>query len=341
MPKNNALSAKAKAMYGRRLSAYDYEELLKRRNVSEIAMYLKNQTEYANVLKDVKENTIHRGQLEILLNRDRFNRRTKLQRYVTGKNVELHQTLIEKEEIEQLLSCIRALISNDYGSFVSDLPLFMNPYMSFDLNKLLEVNSLKSLDSVLEKTIYHDVLSSHLLNENFDYALCEHELNVFYYERLIRIIKRNYKGKTRNELLTLFNHLIELKNITKIYRMKKYFNNSIDEIKKSLLPCENTIKDQIYEQMYDAKDVDTVLKLLSESPYKIKTDDDDFIYIEKYISEVEYRISKRYMNFALDPNVVCLAYYFIDDIEVENLINIIEGVRYNIVPSKIEKLLVY
>ena len=57
------IAAKARSMLGEQLSAQDYEELLHKRSVAEIAAYLKNVTSYAHALKDVRENNIHSGQL--------------------------------------------------------------------------------------------------------------------------------------------------------------------------------------------------------------------------------------------------------------------------------------
>ncbi|WP_418560379.1 V-type ATPase subunit, partial [Longicatena caecimuris] len=47
------IAAKARSMLGEQLSAQDYEELLHKRSVAEIAAYLKNGTSYAHALKDV------------------------------------------------------------------------------------------------------------------------------------------------------------------------------------------------------------------------------------------------------------------------------------------------
>ena len=55
---SNAILAKARSMY-EELTEDDYSELLKRRSVSDIVTYLRNETEYANVLEDLKENTVH------------------------------------------------------------------------------------------------------------------------------------------------------------------------------------------------------------------------------------------------------------------------------------------
>ena len=69
---SNAILAKALSMYGNRLSSNDYSNLLACNNVREVALYLKNYTNYSEVLTDLNENDVHRGQLEVLLKKKIF-----------------------------------------------------------------------------------------------------------------------------------------------------------------------------------------------------------------------------------------------------------------------------
>ena len=43
---NKAIATKARAMYGARVTAADYEELIKKRSVGEAAAYLRDNTHY-------------------------------------------------------------------------------------------------------------------------------------------------------------------------------------------------------------------------------------------------------------------------------------------------------
>ena len=72
MARANAIAAKVRSLHGEQLDERDYAELLSRRNVPEIAAYLKNETHYKYALRDVRENNVHRGQLEDLLRKDVF-----------------------------------------------------------------------------------------------------------------------------------------------------------------------------------------------------------------------------------------------------------------------------
>ncbi|HRX92428.1 MAG TPA: V-type ATPase subunit, partial [Candidatus Izemoplasmatales bacterium] len=66
----NAMVVKIKAIHGRLLKANDFEELSKKKSVPEIAAYLKNHPNYQDMLSDIQESSIHRGQLEGLIKKN-------------------------------------------------------------------------------------------------------------------------------------------------------------------------------------------------------------------------------------------------------------------------------
>ncbi len=338
---NNALSTKAKSMYGRRLTEKDYQELLRKRTVSEIATYLKNETDYEGVLRDVHEKTIHRGQLEALLKRDSFIRRQKLLRYADLRHDKYYRYSICLEEIEQILNCIRSILANDFTGFVSDLPLFMSPYMSFDLAKLLGVKSIEDLQKVLKDTMYYEPLKACFNEKSIDYAKCEMALKRFFYENQRYVISKKFHGKLKKDIQQVFDTQMELENICKIYRMKEYFHADKESIRKNLIDVKVRLKKDDLEQLLDAKSGEEVLKKLETSPYKMYTDNNDFVYIEYYCTKIRYYLGKRFMHFSNSAPLVYLTYFTMDSIEVENIINIIEGIRYGVAPEKIESLLIY
>lgn len=339
---NNALSSKAKTMYGRRLKEHDYQELLRKRTVSEIASYLKNETDYEEVLRDVHEKTIHRGQLEALLKRDSFIRRQKLLRYADLRHDKFYQYSIYLEEIEQILNCIRSILSDDYTGFVSDLPLFMGPYMSFDLARLLDAKSIKGLNEILKDTMYYEVLQPCFkAEEKLDYAKCETALKRFFYEHQKEVVEKKFHGKLKKDVQKIFDTQLELQNICKIYRMKEYFHADKESIRENLIKVNQRLTKDMLEDLLDAKTGEDVLKKLESSPYQIFTDDNDFIYIEYYCQKITYHLGKRFMHFTNNAPLVYLTYFILDEVEVENIVNIIEGIRYGVSPEKIENLLIY
>ncbi len=64
---SNVLLTKSRAMFGKRLTAQNISDLLGCQTVTEVAVYLKNNTHYAYALRNIDESNVHRGQLEAAL----------------------------------------------------------------------------------------------------------------------------------------------------------------------------------------------------------------------------------------------------------------------------------
>ena len=106
---SNVILAKARAMYGGRLTPQDLAALLGCRSVGEIAAYLKSNTSYATVLGEVNESSIHRGYLEVLLRRKVRQDYAALCRYDMAGGREMAEYLLRREVADQIVRCLRLI----------------------------------------------------------------------------------------------------------------------------------------------------------------------------------------------------------------------------------------
>jgi len=337
-----ALAAKAKAMYGERLVKADYDELLRKRSVQEIAGYLKNETHYDKILEGINESSIHRGYLEVLIRQRLFLDFVQLVRYGESSN-KFYQYGILQIEIKQILLTLRFLKETERGGQISQLPLFANKMTSFDLQKLVNVNSYDELLAVLKSTPYYKILlpTKPKQGEELDYTACEIALNAYYHTEVLGHIKNEFSGEAKEQLLDVFNTQIELDNITKIYRLKKYYKSTPEDIIKVLNPTTVKIPRKTLFKWIETKTADEFVDALSTTAYKSSINRKDFVYIEYHMDSIMYNINKHFIRFATDPNVVMIAYMNLLEIETRNIIDIIEGVRYKVETDKISKLLIY
>lgn len=340
---SNAVSAKARSMYAKKLTQNDYDELLKRRNISDMVAYLKSDTEYANVLSDIKENTVHRGQLEALLNKEYYERTSRLIRYASKSEMEFYKIGVVSGEIELLLNKIRILNSEIYTGFDLDIPEYLASQASFNIYGLINASTYDDILELVKKTKYYDVLASLRPkdDEPMDYNILEIELKRVYFSTYVSVVKKLYRGKKQKDLLTVLYTMIELQNITKIYRLKKYFHATPQHIKSTLFMEYSRMPRSFLEELIATPDATTFLRKLAESSYRLFVDDQDFVYIEYYTEKIKYNLAKRYMRFSTDASLVYMTYSIILNIEVDNLKHIIEGIRYEEPASSIEKMLIY
>ena len=134
---------------------------------------------------------------------------------------------------------------------------------------------------------------------------------------------------------------IELENIAIIYRLKKYFTVSKEFIKQMLADycCFFRMKD-LYN-MVDNDTAEQVIQRLEKSRYKAYLSNQKFLYIEHYAQRIAFNMSAHFIRTDTDPNLSLLAYVLLADIEIQNVIDIIESVRYQIPQERVKALLIY
>lgn len=342
---SGVIVAKAKAMHGSQLKQEQYDELLRKRSVAEIAGYLKHETQYAEALKDVRENNIHRGQLEDILRRDMFQKTLKLYRYAEASERAIYRIHLEQIEIDLILSRIRVLISQNFEDAIAELPVFLRDYTSFSLLALGNVHTYDDLLNVVKKTSYYDVLLPYRVPKGkesaIDYTTIETKLQKLYYTYVFQTIDKTMKGKNRKSLKDFFTVELDLSNITKIYRLKKYFNAREDVIRDALLYVEGYAGLPNMEELIAQKNAQDVLRKLQTSKYHITVNLGEDEYIEHHTEKIMFEMAKRNFCYSQSAPLVFNSFNILLMRELENLINIIEGIRYQVSMEDIQKELIY
>ncbi|MGI5965537.1 MULTISPECIES: V0D/AC39 family V-type ATPase subunit [Anaerotruncus] len=339
----NAIMTKCRAIYGNMLSPAQYDELLRKQSVQEIAAFLKEKTSYAPALAGVQESTVHRGQLESLLHKDAFYHYVRLIRYAP-KNEGIYNYVVMDIEIELILACLRDIISaRPDDEYIASLPTFIQPYISFHVLDLVGVKNVGQVMKIIENTefgpVFRKCMEAHPQVENqVDYTAYELALRTYYFETLLGQVCRSARGTARKELTELVTIRAELMNINMMYRLKAYFHASPDQVRAMLLPFTCRLSRRTLDELIAARDAQEFLQRLSRTIYgKVITP--DTTYIEGATGNIRYRLDLKRLRFSTDPQVVFTALMLLRTMEVENIIRIIEGVRYHLPPEKIEKLL--
>lgn len=342
-PASQAMASKAKAMYGFHLKANDYQELLRKNSVQEIASYLKNDTAYKTILSGINEQTVHRGFLEMLVRQAYYIDFLKLTRFGDPTKSQFYRYGVVSIEIKQILITIRNLGETDRTTQIAQLPMFANKQTSFDVQGLVRINDYDELLSFLRNTPYHDILARYRPQrlEDLDYTGCETSLKKYYYAKIDSMIEKDFSGTEQKQLKDLFKTRIELENLTMIYRLKKYYHASASKIKSLINPTYIHItKKELYDWI-DNKSVEELIEAMKNCHYHIEFEAKDLLYIEQVMDKVQYRLNKRILRFSTNPDIILVAYLTLMEIEIQNIIDIIEGVRYRVDQERISKMLIY
>lgn len=338
--KLNAIMAKARAMYGKRLTLQDYSALCACRSTAEIVSYLRGRTGYADAFENTVTAGMDEGYAEFLIKKLAYNRFAMLCRYEMSFGEELHNYFIVKEEISQILSCIKSILLKNTDKYVMNVPAFYSKSFSLNAYDLMNTKTIPELISALESTVYEPLIKK-CYDSSADYLGYECELLNYFYEFEYKLISKK-RGNSNEELFELLSTKADTQFIDKLYRTKKYFSLSSESTLKSLAPIHLTAfsRKQIVALLnaQNEKEVLDILKSTKYKKYALKIEKAD--YAEQAINEENYKMYKHMLRFGTDPNVTMFCFMFLENIEVSNIIHIIEGVKYKISPEEIKSLLI-
>ena len=338
---SNAILAKARAMYGKRLTESDYTQLMECRTVSEVASYLKGRTRYGEIFGDINENDIHRGQLEPVLRQSIYTDIFALSRYAEDKSLAFVDFMAAELEIELIVRCLTHINMGRPEEFGLKLPLSMDKYTKTNFAKLAAVRSYDDIFDAVVDSKYIAVLKKNRPadGERINIALIEAQLYNQNYGTVISAINSAKKVRDRDELRDLFSALLDFRNVSRIIRLKTYYGMSGDKIRPLLIPY-GRLSTRTLGEICDAGDVTEAVELINSTYLgrlmaKLENDDKD------QIANTMINIyCKHHLRLSPNPTIVMISYVYLKDIELKNIIYIIEATRYGLSAEEKEKLLI-
>ncbi len=340
---NNAVVTKAKAMFGKFLQPEDYDHMVKIKSIPELVKYLQRQPHYENVLKDIQPNTVHRGHLESLIRKNRVEQIIRLVKMVYTKDKDFYMLDVTQQENQVILLVIRMIINDEISEIRGNIPFFYNIPTQINFQKLVSVKSFDDLMKALEGTAYEKVLAPYHVHdiEQIRYIDIEHALEVYYYQLVHKTIDKYYSGTLKKDLTRLANLKVDLNNITKIYRLKKFYQADPITIRNILVSDFSSLSNKKLDELSMMENPDDLLQLIDKKHHFSQADEDDYTYIEYYTGTLRYNIAKRLLYFSTEVPVIYEAFIIISEFELENLTNIIEGIRYQIGENEMKQMLIY
>jgi len=344
---NHAVTAKARALYGRRITSEQYKDLLRCRNVPEVASYLKSSTSYSNPLQNISESNIHRGQLENILRRWIFDSYAKMYYYLDSNEDNFFKLIISEFEIREILRMILLLKAGDPEEYISSLPGFLISKCKVDLLRLASVRSFNDLLKVLEGTHYKRILNPFNPTENqptIDYIGCEHSLYEYHFRCTIDLINKSTNKSERRELQQLIGMRIDHINLKSIYRGKILFKSEPQNIALRIFPFHRALTKKMIDEMLNAdsdEHLNQIIDRIFKSSGAIKRmSKNENTFLESYTDRLLYKANKSYLHLSQNASVVFYAYFVLSQLEISNIIYIIEGIRYQLPTEEIQKLII-
>lgn len=335
----NALAAKCRTMKGRLLTFEQYSLLSACPELRAAVEYLKTTEGYSHLLSDVDSAQIHRARLEQLLERGVIDAYAKLYTFTTGVERDFFKLMLEEFTIEYLLDAIRATEYNTSKEFYH-IPSFIREHSNIDFGRLFNAASREQILFLLKGSEYFDIIAPRI---DGAFEEIEAELICAYYKKLIRSLDKLFEGEERSELLSALHTQIDLKNLSVILRMRRFASLTeqtdrvtidLTRVLPRLIPCFGRLREADISRLCEsAMTTEETIEEYSRIAHSPKDELDEKSSTGEFGSRMLCRISKKLSGRS--DLAGALGYLTLLRLEADNLIYILEAIRYEMPHDRI------
>ena len=218
------------------------------------------------------------------------------------------------------------------------MPEYLNRHTRIDLMALGRIKSFDDLLQAVARTPYHSLLQRFRPASGSLWIILELKRRCISIStlRCSLLFRRAPTRETQRELYELFNAYIDIQNYTYIVRLKFNYHSGPDFIRSSLLPF-GTLRERHIDALLEAETPQKAREALEKTSLGKRIRNVDAS--EFLMTRVEYLICRHKIRFSTHPVVVMLSYVFLMEIELHDITNIIEGIRYQVPSDEIASLL--
>lgn len=339
-----ATVAAIRTVYGKRLTAGDYRDLMNLHSLPEIVTYLKDTERYGELLRGLDPAFTHRGYFEMILQRYPFIQCLHFCRMEQMQKLPFFRFFIYDREIRELTKAIR-LLPNAPQGYISAMDAWIAPYLDISLDTIARATDAKALIAALAHTPYAPVLKKQLQPDGtLLYTASEIALRVCYLQRLRDDAKAAFKPAEIAVLHDLIGEQIDLINLINAYRMKRVFHADEETLRSMLLPISGKLPARFCEELYTAPDAAAFMQALRNTRYGRQLPDlsgeEEAVRMEHAFQTLRCRTAQKALRFSDHAAVSLYALHVLNQAEVQNLITVIEGIRYQKPVSYLQSLLI-
>ena len=335
--KNSALYAKIHAMYGKMLSDYDYNMMMNMKSVPSIAAYLVENTVYKRVIGKISVSEIHRTQLEQILRDNLKEDAERLKPYMDGNAKKFMGIIALEDGISKLKVSLRLM----HIGHTENLFEYLSKIPQVDIKRISEIRSMDELIAAMSSTPYYTPLKFFIgkPKEQTPFYM-EMALDNYWANLIYRYAKKYLSSEEAKKVNKVYGTEFDMENLSFLLRCKKTFDMTSEEIYASIIPRYYRLKESVISQIVKANTYEDAIQIIKEqTPYgKAFSEKDRFIewrqidYLEK--------MNKHMFNSAGYTIQSPICYVHLRRIEIDNIISIIEGIRYGLEPDKISGYLI-
>lgn len=329
-----AVNTKILTKKGRLLDEKKYEKILQLNSVEQVTEYLKNNYD----LNFIQNHNLHRDELETLLNRYEVMDIESLLHYFSGPYKEFLQVTLMEFEISDLIMILRKIAKSEDLNEAEKLFIHSQNYSSLPYGRLTSSKSVMQFIENLKGTPYYNSLKTVTDSDVVKRAFhIEMKLQLLLYRTLFQKADRLNEADRRvaNEIVGTKTDFL---NVQWIYRAKRYYDISPDQILIYSLQKGEKLNFQRLRELCYSKSVEEVQRLSNGFlRYEIFSKNDDLDFERNIDNYIYSYIKKIKSNGTIGT---ALSYIYMLDIVVREFITITEGIRYKLPKEQLKQYLI-
>lgn len=321
----NALLTKTRAMYARRLTPRQYEDMLGCRTFAELSAYLKEKTPYGPYMASIDPGAVHRGRLENQLREIQSRHLAGLSRYAYAIHSPFYVCFLlewETERLGQALACAAGRLPVELPA----APAFFAAHSVVDWKLVEQADSAETLVGALSGTPYERLCRPLVRPDSLlDMAALDRALRQYCTRRLLDMAQTAYAGDERRAVEEELKTGTDLDNLVMIYRTGVLRRFPAEA--GALLLEGGLLTDAQLRGLLTAADRRQFNEALSHTRYReltVRPED----YVELAVERWRFAQCRRRLRFTTDPSVAMLCYATLRRLELKNILHLVEGVRY-------------
>lgn len=323
------LNAKLEGMYAKRISKQSLEELLKQNSTKQVVALLKS---LSPVFQDLEDNP-KRIKIKIFLERNLIEDIQKIARLLNHRDKQVFWDFISIYEIRCIKSAFRKLSSENKIKEESNDIVNWTKHLFRNLQGIEQVENQEEFFNIVKKTRYQKLFGKMIPNKVSIFEM-ENKLDRFYFEQMMEIAK-NYNSALKD----MIGRKIDLNNITWIYREKENYDFAKEKIKQTLIDVHYRLKKPELEKLVNCDTKNEMCEILQTTYYAKYVNFREMENLESNIDQYLYRMYQKHFRGNIFDIGVVYAYLNLVELENNDIMNIVEGIRYDLSKDEIRQRL--
>ena len=337
-----AVNAKIRALEKDFLKREDYLNMIQKKSVVDVARYLKDNTSYGKLLKEINIDNISRRDMEDILKNNMIKNMDKLVYYFRDDYKEFIRSLYIKYEIEDLKILSRSIFNGKELETIEKPLFFLGKYSRISPKSLFKSRTIRDLIYSLEGSEFFEFLIPLVDGRRENLFRFEMTLDMGYFS-IIQSRKLKISREDRKILKKWEGLLADLYNIQWVYRGKKFYSLSPEELLNYTINFGDKLTFRERKAMCYAKNLEELYKMIANTIYGFLFKKEEMyrdIYMERRINRfIYYKLKALDRQFSLSI-IQTIDFVWSFEFEIRDIISILEAIRYDTPSEEARKFLV-